>query len=127
MRWRVGRPSVVDGGRLNLEDCCRYDQSSADFGIWHAGWNRQRCCISLDLAGFTGAPVFASGYNESPVAVEIKARKATEDGRCIVWLYSGSNPPDAVTSTSPSCGWSSSTFEAPDGTLEDSTHRGGRS
>ena len=93
MRWRVGRPSVTDGGLLNLDDCCRYDNTSTDVGIWHAGWDRQRCCISLDLTGSAGSTVYASGYNESPVAVEVKARKSSDAPRCTVWLFAGANPP----------------------------------
>ncbi len=100
MRWRVGRPSVADGGNLNLADCCRYDQSSPDIGIWHAGWSRQRCCSSLDLTGYTNAPIYASGYNENPVAVEVKARKSSDNSRCVVWLFAGSNPPATVSASS---------------------------
>ena len=94
MQWRVGRPSTVDGGLLNTEDCCRYDTAGDEFGIWHAGWGATRCCISIDLTGSKGSTVFASGYNESAAAVEVRARKSSgSNANCTVWLYAGSDPP----------------------------------
>jgi len=98
MRWRVGRSSTVSGGDINPnDDCCGWQSGSGHVEVWHAAWSRQRCCMGLDITGSARATVYAAGYNESPSAVKVWARKGS---RCEVHLFAGATPPSSPNASS---------------------------
>lgn len=77
IQWRAGKSCVLS----------QWTTCTSPGNVWHDGWNSTRECMSIDVGdpgqGVPGRPVYAAGYNPSPVAAYIWARQAQ---RCIAYL-----------------------------------------